>query len=606
MSALDQQGLTGPSAWKYLGGTALALIILVPLWIALYLNVFDPDSINQPETTMKKLWWCSVPVLMAAILFGGRWIMASQHAQARQAQFKLETEKAKRVLQEGRAEQGRREYVLEVISMGVTLDKYRQGKLWDALQAGNAYTSIREKDPKKYPWGEIDKLQMMGGRGGDTLENGATYTVMDWGVPVFNARPAWHSLEQADSPLTPIAGLVAGADSSGLLTHLFVVGPRRFEDRPDHILDDIFDFFDKNPDIPYVIFNSDDGMDIRDMSKPDGAPKLVKEGYYVPEMPNASTLFLLARRERVDAVRPFSFEDVDEAKGVEALNRDGIGRRLFLAYLDLMKAVPVPPKTPDNPFDIERQPLIDEWLAAAAKFAVRHDIRGTGPTSFLDRELNAKHRPPLDWKPTPWFPVPWNKLQLEEFDRMPTLGFVHRPVFVNMSDEHGKPLSQRELRERALVGGWNEALRTLPEAQRAKGPARIIAATGGQKEQLLALHGMLSKYAQAGGPDIDTGKVDQFIDTDHRLGNTGANTLFMQMAIGVMGSYRAGGASAAINLRDPKEASIVFITPPSDEKRKNQHHPHGGDVFRHIHTPLIDPANYAPPAAPAAPATAGS
>ena len=595
MSTLPQQAFEEPRAWKYLLGAALALAILVPLWLALDLTVLHPETIDQPETTMKRLWWCGVPVILVAVLCGGRWVMASQQAQARQAQFKLETAKAERILAEGRAGQGRREYVLEVISMGVTLDKYRQGKLWEALQAGNAYTSIRERDPNRYPWGAIDKLQMMGGRGGDALENGAGYTVMDWGVPVFNARPACHSATCADSPVAPDSGLVASADSSGLITHLFVVGPRRFEDRPDRILDDIFDFFDKNPDIPYVIFNSDDGMDVRDMYKPDGAPDLVKEGYYVPEMPDASTLFLLARRERVDAVRPFAFDDVDEEQSVDILNRDGIGRRLFLAYLDLMSAVPKKPKTKDWSTDIPRQPLIEEWLPAAAKFALRHDIRGTGPTSFLDRELHAQHRPPLDWKPTPWFPVPWNNLQLEEFDRMPTLGFVHRPVFVNMTDEHGKPLGRRDRRKKALLSGWHAALMTLPEAQRAKGPARIIAATGDQKEQLLALHGVLDDYAGQGGPEIDTGKVSQFINTDHRLGNTGANTLFMQMAIGVMGSYRNGGASAAINLRDPKEASIVFITPPTDQQRKKQHHPHGGDVFRHIHTPLVDPANYAPP-----------
>ena len=589
-----------PVARKYLLGAVLTISIIVLLWMVLHSEALHPESIDQPEMSMKKLWWFGIPVMLVAALFAGRWVMTSQQAQARQAQFKLETKKAELALAEGRAEQGHREYVLEVISMGVTLDKYRQGKLWEALQAGNAYTSLREKDPKKYPWGETDKLQMMGGRGGDTLENGAGYTVMDWGVPVFNARPACHSIQCRDSPVAPDSGLVASADSSGMGSHLFVVGPRRFEDRPDHILDDIFDFFDTNPDIPYVIFNSDDGMDVREMYKPDGAPNLVKEGYYVPEMPDTSTLFLLARRERVDAVRPFAFEDVDEELSVEILNRDGIGRRLFLAYLDLMNTVPKKPTTSHTHFETPRQPLINEWLPAAAKFAVRHDIRGTGPTSFLDRELHAKRRPPLDWKPTPWFPVPWNNRQLKEFDSMPTLGFVHRPVFVNMTDEHGKPLHRRDLRENALRNGWHAALKTLPEAQRTKGPARIIAAAGEQKEQLLALHGVLSRYAQEGGPEIDTGKVDQFINTDHRLGNTGANTLFMQMAIGVMGSYRAGGASAAINLRDPKEASIVFITPPSDEKRKSQYHAHGGDVFRHIHSPSIDPSNYAPPGAAAA------
>ena len=355
---------------------------------------------------MTRLWWLGVPAVVVAALFGGRWMIGSQQVHARQLQFKVEAEKAQQRLTEARTEQGRREYVLEVIGMGVTLDKYRQGKLWTALQAGNAHTSIREKDPKKYPWSDTDKLGMMGGRAGDTLENGANYTVVEWGVPVFNARPPIHSKKLADSPVSPHSGLVAGAESSGMASHLFVVGPRRFEERPDRILEDVFAFFDVHPDIPYVILNADDGMAARNMYISDGAPNLVKDGYYVPEMPDASTLFLLARRERVDAVRPFVFEDINYEESVETLNRDGIARRLFIAYLNLKTTVPSPAKTEENPFTSRRQPLVSEWLAEAAKFAVRHDIRGTGPTSFIDRELNAKHRPPLDWKPTPWFPVP--------------------------------------------------------------------------------------------------------------------------------------------------------------------------------------------------------
>jgi len=144
------------------------------------------------------------------------------------------------------------------------------------------------------------------------------------------------------------------------------------------------------------------------------------------------------------------------------------------------------------------------------------------------------------------------------------------------------------------MAGWQEALRTLPEAQRAKGPARIIAATNNNTEQLLTLEGLLHDYTAQGGPQIDTSKIDRFINTDRRLGNTGAATLFMQMAIGVMGSYRVGGPSAAINLRDPHEASIVFISPPSDEKRKSQNKTQG-DIFRPRNSLAIDPANYTPP-----------
>lgn len=66
----------------------------------------------------------------------------------------------------------------------------------------------------------------------------------------------------------------------------------------------------------------------------------------------------------------------------------------------------------------------------------------------------------------------------------------------------------------------------------------------------------------------------------------------MQMALGVTGSYIKGGTSAAVNLRDPAGASIVFISPPSEERRKAQA---SWDVFKHQVKPAIDPDNYKPP-----------
>ncbi|WP_167758766.1 type VI lipase adapter Tla3 domain-containing protein [Zemynaea arenosa] len=539
---------------------------------------------------MNKVWWFFAVALGIGALLGGRWLLAARETSTRQAQAAAAAEAMRLQRSLAHTENGRREYVLEVISLGVTLDKYRQGKLWDVLQTATPYTSIREQDPKKYPWLNNDKLGTSGSRSGDTLENGAAYTLSEWGVPVFNARPPSMSDDQ-DGPQSPDMGLANSAVSSGMASLLFVAGPRRFAERPDRILEDVFDFFDTHPDIPYVVLNSDDDLALRELSQASGSPPLVKTGYYVPEMPDSSALLVLARRERVDPVRPFAYDDIDDLRlGVEVLNRDGVARRLYLGYLDLKKTVPRP-KEPA--WRTERTVTVAEWLDFAAKFAVRPDIRGTGPTSFLDREFKAKHLPPLDWKSTPWFPVPWSKTQLADFDKLPTLGFVHRPVFIKMTDEHGKPLARRDAREKALFKGLQEALHTLPEGERAKGPARVIAATNNQTEQLIALERVLHEYAAQGGPEIDSGKLDQFINIDRRLGNTGAATLFMEMAIGVMGSYRAGGPSLAINLRDPHEASLVFISPPSEEKRKSQEHARGGDVFRSIKSMAIDPANYA-------------
>lgn len=489
-------------------------------------------------------------------------------------------------------EQAKREYVLEVIGLGITLDKYRQGKLWDILQKGAAYTSIREQDVQKYDWDAADRSGTAGGRGGDTLENGAFGIPMYFGIPVFNAEPPIFNSRMVDKPDAPLSGLAGGYSSSGLHWHLFIVGPRRFDEHPDRILDDVFAFFDTNPDVPYIVLNSEDSIPTRDLYRPDGALPLVRNGRYIPEMPDASALFVLARRERIDKVRPFAYDDAPPEDSVDDLNTYGVARRLFLAYDKLMEDVPQPGLETDPTARTQRQPLISEWLPIAAQFAQRPDIRGTGSFSIFDK-LNPKtYFPPKDWQPTPWFPLPFNKEQLAQLDRLPTLGFIHRPTFVRFSDEHGAPLTRRDQREHALQAGWQQALGKLPEALRPAAPARLITATGNNTQQLVALHKTMTQYAQAGGPELDSNNPGQWIDTDRRLGNTGAATLFVQMGIGVMGSYRDGGVSAVINLRNEQEASIVLISPPSDEQRRTQKHPQGGDVFAHRGRPAIDPANY--------------
>ncbi|MET3133619.1 hypothetical protein AAKU55_003909 [Oxalobacteraceae bacterium GrIS 1.11] len=535
-------------------------------------------------------WIVLLPVAIVALFFGARWMSASKNVQATEQQVATQQVVA--------SDQSKREYVLEVIGLGVTLDKYRQGKLWEALQKGSPYVTIREQDKEKYPWDAQEKTGISGGRSGDSLENGAQYTPMYYGVPVFNAQAPIADTTIADMPNDPNMGMAEGAESSGMAWHLFVAGPRRFAERPDRILDDVFAFFDANPDVPYIVLNSEDSMGSRDGYRPMGAPKLLKDGRYIPEMPDASTLFVLARRERVDAVRPFVWDDPDNKVVQETLRWMYYDLKEFVPHPKRQQVTRTPAQVGADPVHHEtshneqRTPLVSEWLEAAAAFAQRPDMRGTGVVNVLNGVNPWVHRPPKEWKPTPWFPIPWNKDQLATFDRLPSLGFIHRPTFVKFTDEHGKPLTRRDEREKVLQAGWQEALRTLPEAERLKAPARIVMATGGNTDQLIALHSTLSAYAAQGGPEFDSAKSDQFIDTDKRLGNTGATTLFMQMAIGVMGSYRDGGVSAAVNLRDTNEASIIFISPPSEEKRKTQKHPSGGDVFAHHGTPAIDPANY--------------
>ena len=101
---------------------------------------------------MLRLFWFLSVVL---VLIAGVWLISATAKSGSRQQI------AQQPLTEANAsagEQARREYVLEVIGLGVTLDKYRQGKLWDALQQGSPFTTIREQDPKKYPWTASDRM----------------------------------------------------------------------------------------------------------------------------------------------------------------------------------------------------------------------------------------------------------------------------------------------------------------------------------------------------------------------------------------------------------------------------------------------------------------
>lgn len=579
-------GTKRPKLWRYAVGAVIAFPFLFLLWLVFDYRVLHPQLGQfDPETTMDKIRWFGVPLLAVIAIFGGKFLLDSfeAHGRGRESQ-QTPPHSNEQHAALPTSEKARREYVLEVLGLGVTVEKYRQGKLWDILGQGNASTSIRERDPKKYPWTSLDKVGQSGSRACDALENGAEPSPMFWGVPTIYAGGPIADPGAQPSEIWPMAGLASSAVGTGMAWHLFVTGPWHLSERPDQLLEEAFALFDAHPDLPYLVLLSTDDESDRDDRRTPGTPSRVKDGYYIPEYTDASAVFVLARRERVEPLRPYVWDDPSNEYLQENLRR---------MYFKLMMDVPNPEKLahPDE-FNGGRQPTVAEWLQAASVFAKQPVFDKKDGSPLMDAFKRWAHHPPKDWKPTPWFPLPWNREQMKAFDNMPSLGFIHRPVFVKFEDEHGQPVARRDARQNLLEEGWHRALQTLSDAERAKGPARIIAAFGEHVEQQIALEGALHQYAAQGGPEIDSGETAQFINTDRRLGNTGAATFFVQAALGVMGSYIDGGTSAAINLRDPSGASIVFISPPTAEKLKAQE---GRDVFKHRAKPAIDPENYKPP-----------
>ena len=529
--------------------------------------------------------WLGLPLLLTGLVLLAQWGWSTVSDARAEARARQQNE-VREANAEALAVAPDREYVLEIIGLGVSLDKHRQGKLWDALQQGHPFGTIREQDPEKYPWTEEDKDGAEGNAIASTLRNGIGGLPMYWPSPSFYAGNAIEDSDFPSSVHDPAVGVVGMTSSKGLDLTLFIPAGYAKSDHPDRLVEHAFAFFDAHPDIPYVVVASNDGLYNRNLERPKGTPPLVYDGYYIPSMPAASALFVLARRERVDVLRPFAFEDINQDELGPVQNRYGLARRLFLSYADLAEQLG---QAMGNG-RLVRWPTVPEWLAETARFAKRPDVLGPQSVSLLHPGDDVVHVP-KGYTPTPWFPIPWNQYQLEVFDRLPTLGYLHRPTYIPLTDADGKPLTRQSERSAALLAGWQDALLTLPEAQRKTALKRLISSTGDNPDRLVELTRLINAQAEAGGPELRLDKPSEWINLEPRLGNTGSASWFMGMAIGVMGSYIDGGVSAAINLRNDREASLIFISPPPPDKLQRQ----GAGVFRNQTTPPIDPANYAQP-----------
>jgi len=139
---VEEATVKRPIAWRYVAGALMAYPILLVLWLAFDFRILNTELINaNVETAMNKLRWFGVPLAIVAFLFGGSWLLASIKADARERDRQQKTQHLRDQNIILNAKQARQEFALEVIGLGVTVEKYRQGKLWEVLQNGTPFTT---------------------------------------------------------------------------------------------------------------------------------------------------------------------------------------------------------------------------------------------------------------------------------------------------------------------------------------------------------------------------------------------------------------------------------------------------------------------------------
>jgi len=402
---------------------------------------------------------------------------------------------------------------LAIVSVGLSLDVYRQGQAWgqmqqqDARQSNSLHVgSILPTDPTKYPVTADTKNNADAKRKTDALELALKDFREAWPIPTITIVRGWNPkatnlrFPPADETEQSLRKLViALRPEAGLHWHEIDQLPNGVicSDTPEDVVEDIFRTFEGHPDMPALLVYVVEGYNMAGMlSTKDQTLIGIGNGPRQPgELTDAMVALVVARPERVDWLRG------------------------FVRY------------TKPNPNPIS--PRFAGW----------------------------ERLPPMDFRPSPFIPLPWNKRAFEQWDAMKTLAVLHRPVTVSLANpaKPGTRLKDEAIHT-ALADGWKKAINGITPP-----PARMFY-DGGQKPIVAPLAELMPALKVAGSP-LDLLESQESYDLTQRLGDTGAASPFVGVALATMATYLNADTSVVVPLRRADQATLITLTSATPGKK---------------------------------------
>ncbi|WP_199778199.1 type VI lipase adapter Tla3 domain-containing protein [Achromobacter spanius] len=413
---------------------------------------------------------------------------------------------------------------LDIVRVGLSLDVYRQGQMWAHLQEQNNAQpqalhvgTVLPMDPERYPIVADDKDMAWRMRKANALELALQGFPERWPIPTLTIA--------RDYDATKDARTSSGRVSTML--NLMVDDQRAPAGMHWHRIRQLE---------PGVICNT----------TPEAAVEYLFRLFEAnPDMP---------------AVLVYSLEGYNIARALGPRRKRPIG-------------VGTGPRQPGELTDavvamIVARPERLDWLRAYAPYT-KPNARNDIDPAFT----GWKRQPPKAFRPTPSFPEPITEQGFKQWDRLRVLAQLHRPVEVSLieDDQTGKPLKD-QARHAALASAWQRATMGIIDA-----PARVFYDTGSPTGGLADLAPALA----AAQSTLDPLDSMQSYDLTQRLGDTGASSPFVGIALATMGSYLNADTSVVMPLRQRGKATVIAITSttpgqkpeidPFDVKLRPQH-----------------------------------
>jgi hypothetical protein len=421
---------------------------------------------------------------------------------------------------------------LEIVGVGVSMETWRNHpdypklNMWKAVEQSKG-SYIVSQDPQQYPENFSASKMISAKRKEDAVEAAMREFMDRYPLPIAIVGPGWHGesgraaeIEQARASNADSFVVTKNTDPytalgefAGLLTQSGQVMNSYLNDNPDKLWNTLFVTFDEHGDLPAVGVAAKDGVIQRaaDFAKSDRAKfNAMAEQAYHPKnarMPSDSWTFLaMVRRGRIDWLRPFA-------------------------------------------------PLVEDTM--------KLKDHGGGPSRNRSQFAGWKKTPPQPFAPTRFIAKPWTPFQIDQYDHLENLGTLYRPQVVSYLDEQGKPVKAAERQVR-----MEAALRAALAPLGGKLPVRILYDYGSVFDDRTGASRFLPfvQSVHALDEEFDLFDPKRGYDLARILGDTGAGSPFVAVALASMAGRQSGGATLVANLRRNDGATLLLVTPPNAEQ----------------------------------------